>query len=81
MYRSGIREVNIIYRSRRANTNADALLRNPYAPAPQEGRAENEIQVATINSETITDVSTLLKATPMKNLHTPLKKSRGRTFK
>ena len=50
VYGSGIGEVNIIYRSGKANTNADALSRNPYAPAPPEGIAENEIQVAAVSS-------------------------------
>ena len=70
VYGSGIGEVNIIYCSGKANTNADALSRNPYGPAPPKGIAENEIQVAVVNSKTITDISTLLKATPLMDSHT-----------
>ena len=50
VYGSGIGEVNIIYRSGKAITNADALSRNSYVPAPPEGIAENEIQVAAVSS-------------------------------
>ena len=40
--------MNIIYRAGKENVIADALSRNPQAPAPQEGIAESEVQVAQI---------------------------------
>ena len=51
VYGSGIRSINIIYRSGKANSNADALSRNPVGEAPKEGVGESEVQVATITSE------------------------------
>ena len=45
---AGLREVNIIYRAGKENVIVDALSHNPQAPAPQEGIAESEVQVARI---------------------------------
>lgn len=65
VYGAGIGKINIIHRSGKTNTNADALSRNPQAPAPQEGIGENEIQVAAVNSEPITSTDVLLQAKPL----------------
>ena len=46
IYSSGIRQVNIIYRAGKHNIKADTLSRNPCLPAPIEGVAELEVQVA-----------------------------------
>ena len=51
VYGSGVSEVNIIYRSGKANANANALSRNPCMPAPQEGIGESEVQVAAVSSK------------------------------
>ena len=43
--------MNIVYRAGKENLITDALSRNPQAPAPQEGVAEGEVQVARIQGE------------------------------
>ena len=35
VYGSGVKNIQIVYRSGRENSNADALSHNPQAPAPQ----------------------------------------------
>ena len=71
VYGSGISEVTVVYRSGRTNTNADALLRNPYLPAPQEGIGESELQVAAVSSEPEVSISALLQANPGMSVSTP----------
>ena len=71
VYGSGVSEINILYRSGKANTNADALSRNPYLPAPQEGIGESELQVAVVSSEPDTSISTLLQSDPAASTSTP----------
>ena len=51
VYRSGIRSINIIYCSGKANSNADALSHNPVGRAPKEGVGGSELKVATIVSD------------------------------
>ena len=63
VYGRGVREVRIVYRSRRENASADALSRRPQEPAPLLGIAQDETQVATVNSET--NISELLKGDPV----------------
>ena len=50
VYGRGIKKVNIVYRAGRENKNADALSRQPQLPAPEEGIAENEVQISTVTS-------------------------------
>ena len=59
--------MKIVHRSGRSNNNADALSRSLHSPAPQEGIAESEIQVASISSDPISssDLTDLLHADPM----------------
>ena len=45
-----MKKVNIVYRSGKENLNADTLFRNPYLPAPAEGIAETDVQVAVVQS-------------------------------
>ena len=59
MYSSGIKSVNIVYRPGKANSNADALPRNPVQVAPNEGIGESEVQVAAISSESVTPTTTI----------------------
>ena len=64
---SGVKSVNIIYRAGKDNVIADALSCNPQGPAPGEGLAETEIQVANVGStpeERDSDISTLLQLEP-----------------
>ncbi len=49
VYEAGTRCLDIFHRPGRINSNADALSRNPCFPAPLEGIAETEVQVATID--------------------------------
>ena len=49
VYGAGVKEVRIVHRAGKENTNADALSRSPYAPAPEEGIAEGEVQVAALS--------------------------------
>ncbi len=50
IYRNGVKTVNIVYRAGRENISADrdALSRSPQLPAPIEGVAETDVQVAVI---------------------------------
>lgn len=45
-YGAGIKKLDIIHYTGKANVNAHALSRNPQFPAPNEGIGENELQVA-----------------------------------
>ena len=65
VYGAGIGKINIVHRSGKANINADALSRNPQAPAPKEGISEGELQVAAVSSEPITSTDVLLQAEPL----------------
>ena len=49
MYASGVKNIQIVYRSGREKLNADALSRNPRGVAPEALQVE-EVQVTTINS-------------------------------
>ena len=51
MYRSGIREIDIVYRTGKHNTLADALSRQPILLPPPEESCDGEVQVAQIMSE------------------------------
>ena len=62
VYGSGVKDVQIIYRPGKENCNADALSRQPHAPAPLEGVAEGELQICSVNSDT--DMEVLLEAEP-----------------
>ena len=66
VYGRGGKEVCIVYKAGKTNLNADALSRSPQAPAPSEGIAEAEVQVAIVRSPDAesTDIETLLKAEP-----------------
>ena len=61
-------EVKILYRPGKVNTNADALSRCLQAPAPHEGLAELEVQVAAVESEVTSGgrmtISELLESEP-----------------
>ena len=69
VYGRGVKEVRIKYRPGKTNTNADALSRCPHAPAPEEGIAEDEFQVAAIGSEDHSagemPIHTLLQSDPL----------------
>jgi len=64
VYGAGIKKLDIIHCAGKANTNADALSRNPQSAAPNEGISENELQVAVINTEPISNIYTILQANP-----------------
>ena len=66
VYGRGVKEVHIVYRAGKTNLNADALSQSPQAPAPEEGIAEAEIQVAAVRSSgnEDTDIQTLLQSEP-----------------
>jgi len=53
---SGIREVNIVYRTKKNNCHADALSRQLVLPPPVEDKCAEEVQVALICSRGITDL-------------------------
>ena len=53
VYGRGLKSVKILYRARRENSNVDALSRSPCLPAPAVGIAEDEVQVATLTSDTV----------------------------
>ena len=50
VYGSGVNSVEIVYRSGKDNTNADALSRNPQLPAPADDVADMDVQIASITS-------------------------------
>ena len=63
VYGRGVKEVKIRYRPGKTNANADTLSRSSQPPAPEEGIAEAEVQVAAVGSRdsglrelTITDL-------------------------
>ena len=66
VYGSGVNQVHIVHRSGKANTNADALSRNPLPPGPDalETISEGEIQVAAVRSTDETNISALLSSSP-----------------
>ena len=78
MYGSGVKEVNIIYRFGKTNTNADALSCDPCSPALQEGIAECEVQVAVVSGGSTTSIDTLLQTSPMDKAPTILARSKGK---
>ena len=49
VYGTGVKDVKIQYWAGRANANVDTLSCCPQAPAPREGLAEAEVQVAVID--------------------------------
>ena len=65
VYGAGVRKIDIVHRSGKTNINADALSRNPQAPAPKEGIGENKLQVAVLSSVPITSINVLLQAEPL----------------
>lgn len=70
VYGSGIRNITIVYRPGKANSNADALSRNPVQDAPDIGVGEEEIQVADISSDPVPSsmsIPQLLDAAPAKH--------------
>ena len=68
VYRWGVQEVKIKYRLGKTNTNANALSCCPQAPAPEEGVAEDEFQVAQIDGGDtvvgVVDIDRLLQSGP-----------------
>ena len=67
VYGSGVKNVDIVYRAGRDNLHADALSRQPYLPAPQEGVVQGDLQVCAINStqsEESSMIGPLLEANP-----------------
>lgn len=56
VFGSGVKEVDIVYRSGKENLNADALSRRPHLLAPSEGIAEADVQVAMIDSTAVCDL-------------------------
>ena len=63
-----MKDVKIVHRARRENTNADALSRSHQAQAPAEGIAEGEIQVAAVSAQeshsVADDLASLLRCDP-----------------
>ena len=72
VYGSGVKEVNIIYRSGKTNLSADALSRSPQAPPPA-GSDDNEIQVAAVtsHSDKETSIQSLLQLEPGRESNHP----------
>ena len=63
VYGTGVRDIHIVYRSGRLNIAADVLSRSPQPEAPDEGVAEQEVQVAIVQAEPST-IQSLLQSTP-----------------
>ena len=61
VYGCGATSIDIVYRPRKENSNADALSRMPHLPTPQEGTCEGEVQVSVVRSD---NISELLSARP-----------------
>ena len=66
VYGTGVRDVRIIFRAGKLNLSADALSRSPQAGPPEEGIAEEEVQVAVVHDDEVGDhtVESLLCAPP-----------------
>ena len=68
VYGAGVKDVKIVHRAGRENTNADALSRSPQAQAPAEGIAEGEVQVAEVSAQeshsVADDLASLLRSDP-----------------
>ena len=69
IYGSGLKDVKIVYRAGRLNCAADALSQSPCEEASTEGVAEQELQVASVQSQPtqseLEDVSGLLESPPL----------------
>ena len=63
MFGSGLKNVDIVHRAGRENSNVNALSRNPPGSAPTEGLGESEVQVAIVGN-VVDDISVLLKPAP-----------------
>ena len=63
VFSRGVREVAIVYRPGKDKVLADALSRSPTGSAPMNGVAEEESQVAVVQSAT-TAIGDMLKRTP-----------------
>ncbi len=50
VYSRGVKTVSLVYRDGKENTNVDTLSCSPYFPAPTEGIAETDVQVAVVQS-------------------------------
>ena len=61
MYGSGIRNLEIVYRAGKENTNADALSRNPMPQTKPESEMVTDVQIASVASM---DCSELLQLSP-----------------